>query len=195
MTELTIGAALRETYNFLSEIYSDTSRLLSIVEDYMKKNNFISLWGTGSFWDRSTAYYGNYGWLCHYLSRVYVYKNPNDDKPSISEKIGAFINIYFVPKNAEQSIILSGTAKVNQDDFFKSWKETMLDNYGPEFVTTDYLEFWESFKTGEGSALQEVVFKIRPLIEVNNKVKTKTLCDEVIHKFREIRAKNDSLSD
>ena len=184
MTELTIGAALKETYNFLSEIYSDTSRLLSIVEDYMKKNNFISLWGTGSFWDRSTAYYGDYGWLCHYLSRMYMPKNPNDNKPSINEKIGAFINVYFVPKNAEQSIILSGIVKVSQDDFFKSWKETMLDNYGPEFVTADCLESWEVVKIGDDSALQEVIFKTRHLIEVNNQIKAKALCDDVIHKFR-----------
>jgi hypothetical protein len=188
MTELSIGVALKETYNFLSEIYSDTSKFLTIVEDYMKSYNFISLWGSPAFWDRSQAYYGDYGWLCHYFSRLYVPKNPNDKKPSLSEKICMFINVYLVPNKIEQPIILSGITKVSEDDFFKSWKETMCDNYGPEFVTTDFLESWEVVKIGGDSALQELVFKVRPLIEVNDQVKTRALCDEVIHKFRDMRA-------
>jgi hypothetical protein len=183
MTELNIGVALKETYNFLSEIFSDTSKLLSIVEDHMKNNGFRSFWGTTAFWDTSQAYSGDSGWLCHYLSRIYLPKKPN-----INGKFRMFINVYFVPKQVEQPIILSGIAKVSQDDFFKSWKETMCDNYGPEFVTTDFLESWEVVKIGDGSDLQELVFKIKPLIEVNNQVKTKALCDEVIHKFRDIES-------
>ena len=188
MSDLSLGTALKDTYNFLSDIYSDTVKLLSIVEDYMKSNNFISLWGSGSFWDRSTAYYGDYGWLCYYLSRFYVPKNPIDNKPNISEKVGMFINIYFVPKKVDQPIVLSGIVKVNQEDIFKSWKETMLDSYGPEFVTADRLDSWEVLKIDNDSALQELVFKVRPLIEVNSQVKTRALCDEVIYKFKDIKA-------
>ena len=188
MTELSIGTALKQSYDFLSEIFSDTAKLLSIVEDYMKSKNFISLWGTGSFWDRSAAYYGDSGWLCHYFSRVYVPKIPSDKKPGISDNICAFINVYLVPKQVEQPIIIFGIAKVNQEEIFKSWKETMCDNYGPEFIVADRLDSWEIFKIGGDSALQELVFKIRPLIEVNDQVKTKALCDEVIKKFRDIRA-------
>ena len=188
MSDLSIGAALKETYNFLSDIYSDTVKLLSIAEDYMKSNNFTSLWGSGSFWDRSTAYYGDYGWLCYYLSRFYVPKNPSDSKPDISEKAGMFVNIYFVPKKVDQPIILSGIVKVNEEDFFRSWKETMLDSYGPEFVMVDRLDSWESLKFDGDSGLKELAFKVRPLIEVNDQVKTKALCDEVIDKFRETRA-------
>lgn len=188
MTELTIGAALKQSYDFLSDIYSDTAKLLTIVEDYMKSKNFVSLWGAPAFWDRSQAYYGDYGWLCHYFSRVYVPKNPNDKNPRLSDNICAFINIYLVPKQVEQPIIVFGIAKVNQEEIFKSWKETMCVNYGPEFANTDNLDSWEAMAIEGDSDLQQLVFKIRPLVEVNDKFKTKTLCDEVINKFWAIRA-------
>ena len=186
MDKKEIGPVIKRAFNFLAGIFSDTSKLLTIVEEKMKKDKYYPLWGSVSVWDRSWAYYGYYGWLPNYICRFYVPMPFPKEKPKILKGLGAFINIYFVPQELEQPIIVFGAVKIRQEDFWKSWVTHMLQNEGPTFVQSDNSEEWISKTLDGNDPIDTIYYRVRPLTEVNAQPLAITICDDVIKKVKEL---------
>ena len=186
MNNIEIGPAIKHSYEFLTGVFSDTSKLLTIVEERMKKNKFHSLWGSASVWNRSAAYYGYYGWLPHYMSRVYVDTLSSENKPSLEKKLCVFVNIYFVPRELEQPVILFGVVKFRLEDIWTTWNNIMLNNEEPEFIDSDRIEEWKEIEVESEASIDKIFYQIRRLTEIKNQPATQAICDEAIKKFREV---------
>lgn len=192
MENQNIGPSIKTSFEFLEKIFSDTSKFLTVIEEYVKKYNLIAAWGSTSVWDRSSAYYGFYGWLPHYLCRVYMHKDPSGKKPNTEEKFFLFVNIYFTPENITQPIVLFGVTELKEDDFFNSWDSLMLSTSGPNFVNSDHISEWEIFNDNKiDSSINMIHYKVKPLVEFTDQAKTESICLELINKLNEIKGKSN----
>jgi hypothetical protein len=179
-----IGKAIRDAFLFLEPIFSDTAKLLRIVEDAMTRANFVSLWGSVSAWDRSWAFYGHYGWIAHYLNRLYVPKPSLGRKPDLVDKTALFVCVYFRPENLSQPIVMSGVVKVrDEQQFWTVWHDTMAKNAGPAFLNQEQTEGWAVYSEREMPALEKVCYQIRPLVGLKDKHAVEKLCAEAVEKF------------
>ena len=187
MRDENVGDAIKSAFQFLGLIFADTSKLLIVVEEYMKKENFVSFYGATSVWNRSWAYYGFAGWLPHYLCRVYVPSEGPGRGPSSKGKVLAFINIYFVPDKASQPVVLFGVASLRSENFDATWTNLMLAQSGPDFVKSAYQECWEIFQVDGEAQIRSVHYKIYPLVQFEDQVKVEMVCRELVDKFMEIK--------
>jgi len=175
MSENKVGKAIKEAFLFLQPIFSDTARLMKIVEDRMNRHKLTALWGSSSVWGRSQAYYGGHGWIAHYLNRLFVRSLQKDEKPSFKEKKGAFINVYFAPEKFSQPIVVYGAIQSADENIWSVWESLMAVNTGPEFVTSEKVHDWTKYeKTGHPT----LTYKVLPLIDMTNKEMVESMCDE-----------------
>ena len=186
-----IGEAIKNAFQFLGLVFADTSKLLTVVEEYMNKEKFVSFYGSTSVWNRSSAYYGSYGWLPHYLSRIYVPKEGLGQRPSSKGKVLAYVNIYFLPENVPQPVILYGAASLRSEDFdscWSSWNSLILSPSGPNFVNSICQESWATYQCDAESQITSVHYKVVPLVQFEDQVKVEAICSELVAKFIEIKA-------
>lgn len=182
-----LGPAIKESFEFLGLIFANTSKLLTVIEEYMKKENFVSFYGATSVWDRSWAYYGFYGWLPHYLCRVYVPKEGSGKKPNTRDKIFQFVNIYFMPENVLEPVVVFGITKLRREEFDNNWSTLMLLNSGPNFINSERVESWEACYGDAESAIEVIHYKVIPLVEFKDQPTAESMCKELVSKFREIK--------
>lgn len=183
-----IGTSIKDAFLFLEPVFNDTSKLLSIVEDVMNRAKLVPVWGATSVWDRSSAYYGDYGWIAHYLNRVYVPKPDPGQKPDFSEKITLFVSVYFRPERLNQPVIMYGVMKLRtEEDFWPFWHDTMAQKSGPPFLNQDRSEEWARYEEDEVPLLEEMWYQVRPLVEVKDNNAVEKFCGETIKMFKECR--------
>jgi hypothetical protein len=183
MSQDQIGYAIKEAFRFLKPIFADTARLMSIVDERMKRHKLTSLWGAASAWGRSTAYYGDYGWITRYLNRLFVRSPKKNAKPSFKEKKGAFVNVYFEPELVDQPIVVYGAIKSNDENIWPSWQSLLAVNNGPQFVTSEKVNEWAEYEEIRDPI---VFFKVVPLVDINNQKAVESMCDEAVEKFLRI---------
>jgi hypothetical protein len=184
-----VGEAIKNAFQFLGLIFADTSKLLTVVEEYMNKENFVSFYGATSVWNRSWAYYGFYGWLPHYLCRVYVPKEGPEKGPSSKGKLLAFVNIYFVPENVPQPVVVSGAAYLKSENFDNSWTSLMLSASGPNFISSVDQESWATYQGDSESQIESVHYKVYPLVQFEDQLKVEAVCRELVGKFLEMKVR------
>lgn len=180
-----IGKAIKDAFGFLEPIFSDTAKLLEIVEDAMKRAKLVSLWGAVSAWDRSWAYYGHYGWIAHYLNRLYVPQPSSGQKPDLSDKIVLFVCVYFRPESLTQPIVMSGLVKYHDtsQQFWVFWHDTMAKNAGPAFLNQEKTEEWVVYSEDGLPGFEKMCYQICPLVELSSKDAVEKLCAEALAKF------------
>ena len=178
MSEDQVGKAIKEAFLFFKQIFSDTARLLSIVEESMNRHKLTALWGSAAMWDRSYAFYGDHGWIVHYLSRLFVKLPQKDKKTSFAEeKKGAFVNVYFEPEKLSEPIIVYGIITSIDDDIWPAWRSLLAVNEGPEFVTSERVSDWTKY---EVIGRHTLLYKVLPLTDVKNKEIVESICDETV---------------
>jgi len=187
-----IGKAIKDAFVFLKPIFSDTARILKIVEETMNRNKLTALWGSGAVWGRSFAFYGDYGWLTHYLSRLFVVSPQNNAKPNFNKKIGAFVNVYFAPEILSQPIIVYGVIQSAEEDIWPLWQSLLAVNNGPQFITSDVIQEWKEYKDVNYPALEALAYQVCPLTDVNNKEIVESICHETVTLFNSIRSQKSA---
>jgi hypothetical protein len=190
MNSENVGEAIKNAFQFLGLIFADTAKMLTAVEEFMNKENFISLYGSTSVWNRSSAFYGSYGWLPHYFSRIYVPKEGPGQRPSIKGKLLAYVNIYFIPENMAQPVILYGAASLRSEDSdgcWNSWSSLMLSPAGPHFVNSVSEESWATYQCEGESQIGIAHFKVKPLVQFDDQTKVEAMCRELVDKFIEVK--------
>lgn len=183
MSENQIGEAIKDAFLFLKPIFSDTARLLTIVEERMNRNKLIALWGSTAMWDRSYAFYGDHGWIAHYLNRFFVSSTQKNEKPSFQEKKGAYVNVYFEPKKLSQPIIVYGTIQCEERNLWSVLQSLLTVNTGPEFVTSENVNEWTKIEDAGNYIL---FYKVLPLTDVTNKDAVESICDETVNLFNQL---------
>ena len=108
-------------------------------------------------------------------------------KPSTKEKLFLFVNIYFIHENVAQPIVLFGLTELKEEEFNNSWSALMLTSSGPNFVTSDLLEYWDTFNEKSESSINLIHYKVKPLVDFGGQVITETMCLDLIDKFKEIK--------
>ena len=165
-------------------IFSDTARLLSIVEERMSRHKLTALWGSYAMWNRSYAFNGDYGWIAHYLNRLFVRLPQKDEKPSFKEKRGAYVNVYFEPEKLSQPIIVYGIIQtVDENILWPAWQSLLAVNTGPPFVTNERVNDWTTYENKEYGTL---IYKVLPLTDMTNKNVVESLCDETFEIFNKL---------
>lgn len=154
----------------------------------MNKAKLVPVWGAVSVWDRSSAFYGDYGWIAQYLNRVYVPKPDPGQKPNLSGKITLFFSIYFRPERINQPVIMYGVMKIHTEDgFWPFWHETMAQRSGPPFLNQDRSEEWARYEEDEVPILEGMWYQVRPLVEIKDNNAVEKICGEVLKLFKESR--------
>jgi len=190
-----LGRSIKDAFLFLEPVFKDTAKLLSIVEDAMNRAKLVPVWGAASVWDRSSAYYGDYGWIAHYLNRVYVPKPDPGQKSDFSGKAALFVTVYFRPERLVQPVIMYGVMKIcTGEGFWPFWHDTMAQKSGPPFLNQDRSEEWARYKEDEVPLLEEMWYQVRPLVEIKDNNAVEKLCSEVIKVFRECHTPSCTLS-
>lgn len=188
MTQEPIGKAIKDAFLFLKPIYADTARVMQIIESTMNNRMLSSLFGSASVWGRSNAYYGDYGWLTNYLTRLYV-TSPiqKNEKISFVEKRGVFFNVYFTPEKPQQPVIVYGIIKLKDENVWPIWESLFAVNNGPSFVTIEKMNEWNEYEDLGYSELDKIVYKVIPLVELNTKETIMSICNAAIDKFNELK--------
>ena len=62
-----LGGSAFSAIKFLDLFFKDVSKLISVVEEEMKKNDLISSSGGASFWEQSTTHYTPEKWMPRYI--------------------------------------------------------------------------------------------------------------------------------
>ena len=187
MSQEPIGKAIKDAFLFLKPIFSDTARIMRIVEETMNRNKLFALWGAAAVWGRSYAYYGDYGWLTHYLTRLFVKPPRKEEKPSFKEKKGAFVNVYFAPEKLSQPIVVYGVIHTSDENIWPCWQSLIAVNDGPQFVTTDKVSEWKDANV-DYPGLETLAYSVLPLTELINKERVESLCNDTIEMFNKLRS-------
>lgn len=81
-----IGEEMKKVYDKMVKVYTETGRLIAVIESEFAKKGWIAIGDHGVTWDTSKSYeYPNF-WLPYFMQRVYT----NDD-----DKKGVAFNILF----------------------------------------------------------------------------------------------------
>lgn len=184
MNQNNVGKAIKDAFLFLKPIFSDTARLMKIVEEKMNRHKLTAMWGASAVWDRSQAYYGDYGWIAHYLNRLFVRLPKKDGKPYFSEK-GAFVNVYFEPEMLSQPIVVYGAIQSTDKDISPVWGALLAVNTGPHFVTSERVNEWTKY---EEPRYPTLIYKVLPLTDIANKEAVESLCNETIEMFNKLES-------
>jgi hypothetical protein len=180
-----IGRAIKDAFRFLKPIFSDTARLMSIVEEKMKNYKMTALWGAASVWGRSLAYYGDYGWLTHYLNRLYISLPQKNEKPTFKDKKGVFFNLYFEPELLPESIVVYGAIESNDENIWPVWQSLFAVNMGPHFITIERVPEWAKYDESDNLTIS---YKVLPLVELNNQKIVESICDDTVERYRGIKS-------
>lgn len=184
-----LGTAIKDAFLFLEPIFNDTAKLLTVVENAMNRAKLVSVFGSTSVWDRSAAYYGDYGWIAPYLNRIYVQKPESGRKSDFADGIALFISVYFRPECLNQPVVLVAVMKVVNEDPDQFWRYlhdtiAMAQKTGPGFLTLDRTLHWITYEEEESSVLEHMWYKVYPLVEIIDDNAVEKLCDDAISKYR-----------
>ncbi len=132
-----LGESVIEAINFLDEFNADISRQLKTVESSMSNDEWVPYSDAGTFWYYSRAYYSPNQWIPRSFSRIYVTKNPENEKPDRTSQQFRFFSACLKPKNFKQPVAIWGAGEqIGSDDVWD-----ILDSLGFFDISSDILPF------------------------------------------------------
>jgi hypothetical protein len=195
MTELNVkGEEIIAAQEFIEKVYTDTSRLVKVLEDFMtaKKRGYEAAFGNSALWGGSGAWSKPDEWLPKFVFRIYGRGEGKKRRGHsfLPPGLFPFVAVYFkperIPKRKKQPVVAYGTLSLKKA-VKKEDLNTCLCNDSPRFVVKESVGKWQTTRA-EGVTGGQIRFQIRPLIEVN--------CEEEVEKIARLitaRIKNPTV--
>lgn len=166
MSEL--GTSVIKAIEFLTAFHKDVSKLLGCVEDSLRSQGFVPLWGSQSFYDRSATYYSPEGWMPRYLFRLYVPAPGENKELDPLQKKWMFFLVYFTPRLAQEPTAIWGVVSLSEPG--EQWSVThplLLRDDGPPFLKNARVPEWENVKD-RPTTVESMVYRACPLVTLKD---------------------------
>lgn len=175
-----VGTAIKDAFEFLMANFNDTSRMLTIIEEYMKNKGLVSETGAVAAWGRSKAYYGSWGWMPHYLFRSY---HILDKEKGSKGKLRVFFAVYFVPVNFKYPIFICGATRLDKDVGINKWAKGVIANEGPAFTDNNQVNSWLEAPEDKKRHVKTMFYTVKPLTEVSSQPYVVDICEDALERM------------
>lgn len=172
---MSIGEEMKKVYDEMVKVYTDTSRLIAVIEGEFTKKGWTAVGDHGITWDRSASYESPEFWLPYFMQRVYTKDNV---------KKGVAFNILFDGLDEDHQIaypIISGAVAERTDSLslgkcnpitWAGWEKDSnpLSNDYPKLYQTEYTDititnyFLPLDKISSEAMVRELI--VEPLIQM-----------------------------
>ena len=188
------GKPIRDAFEFLQQVFSETSMLLQTAEDALAERGLKSAEGSGCFWDRSAACNNPLGWMPSYLFRAYI-----DKGAEYYERMKfATLTVRFSPPQWDHPVLLFGVVRQRKTTgFWPFTKAMLLDEDSLSFAVGSSQKEWNCHEPEPpNDCFLDMMYRVIPLVSVDD---AQVLQDEVIEPlvklYRETEALRPPLGD
>jgi hypothetical protein len=188
-----LGGSAFSAIKFLDLFFKDVSKLISVVEEEMKKNDLISSSGGASFWEQSTTHYTPEKWMPRYIVRHYVEKLGGNAKPSPDPESAllVFFNVYLAPIQIKEPkpIAVWGVGSQNEEkSCWDNFNKIATNKDGPDFLGEIPIMKWTEID-GQGQ-LKEFKYKAISVTELHNEQEVRELViDPLLEEVKRLRSR------